>query len=151
MQYAQIKDGIVKNVILLDDAGLASHFAIGFDSCIRIDDVSPVPGIGWTYAGSVFSEPTPPAFIVDKANYVGRVILGSNLSAGSPLTLPNDIITNEAVKYTVGLNTLMVYLNGMRLVPGDDFTEIGTSNEASNTIKFLQDLMIGDSIQIQSK
>lgn len=55
MIYAQIKSGVVVNTISLTDVGLISLFSTGFDSFIRIDTLSPVPGIGWTYDGMNFS------------------------------------------------------------------------------------------------
>jgi hypothetical protein len=52
MTYAQILNNIVQNVIVLDNASLASMFAVGFDACIRIDNITDVDGnsigIGWT-------------------------------------------------------------------------------------------------------
>lgn len=65
MIYAQIKNGTVMNTIVC--AGTpASALAVGFDALIRIDNLSPTPGIGWSYNGSTFAAPViPPEPIAD--------------------------------------------------------------------------------------
>lgn len=57
MIYAQILNGIIENIIVLDDPSLSSLFSQGFDYFIRIDNLNPVPQIGWLYNGSSFSDP----------------------------------------------------------------------------------------------
>jgi hypothetical protein len=61
MIYAQITSGVVMNAIVLDDVSLVPTFTKGFDSCIRIDNITDVAGnpigIGWTYDGSNFTAP----------------------------------------------------------------------------------------------
>ena len=49
MVYAQIKNNVIVNVIVLDDPTLVSIFTDGFDYCVRIDNLTPVPIIGDTY------------------------------------------------------------------------------------------------------
>lgn len=49
MIYAQIKNGIIVNTIVLNDDDILELFKEGFDDCIRVDDISPQPGIGWSY------------------------------------------------------------------------------------------------------
>jgi len=57
LTYAQISDGVVENTIILDDVSLIPQFAAGFDYFVRIDELDPVPGIGWSYDGNNFSPP----------------------------------------------------------------------------------------------
>lgn len=57
MICAQVKNGIVMNIIVLDDASLAPLFTEGFDSLIRVDQLQPYPSIGWTYDGTNFNPP----------------------------------------------------------------------------------------------
>jgi hypothetical protein len=57
MTYLQIKDGFVKNAIVLNDESLIPIFSEGFDFFIRSDEMIPQPGIGWSYDGAVFAEP----------------------------------------------------------------------------------------------
>lgn len=57
MTYAQIKDEIIQNVIVLDDMSLLDIFGAGFDAIVRIDQLNPMPAIYWTYDGSVFTPP----------------------------------------------------------------------------------------------
>jgi hypothetical protein len=49
MIYAQILSGTIQNIIVLDDLTLESLFLAGFDYLIRIDNLNPVPEIGWSY------------------------------------------------------------------------------------------------------
>lgn len=57
MVYAQVRNNVVVNTIVLDDLTLLPLFSEGFDACIRIDGVSPMPSINWTYIGGVFAPP----------------------------------------------------------------------------------------------
>lgn len=57
MNYAQIKNGIVKNTIVLEDSSLEYLFLEGFDYFINISDIEPTPGIGWSYDGQNFQSP----------------------------------------------------------------------------------------------
>lgn len=59
MIFAQIKDSLIKNIIVIEDPTIENHFLDGFDLLIRIDNLSPVPGIGWEYDGSNFNPPSP--------------------------------------------------------------------------------------------
>lgn len=59
MIYAQITDNVIQNTIVLDDSGLLSLFTQGFDMCMRIDNLDPQPGIGWSYDGRNFNPPPP--------------------------------------------------------------------------------------------
>ncbi len=52
-QYAIHADGVVRNVIVAD----ANFVAIYCPGAVRIDNLTPVPGIGWSYVGGVFSAP----------------------------------------------------------------------------------------------
>jgi hypothetical protein len=56
--YAQILNGVVVNIIILNDSTLEPLFAQGFDACIQIDQLSPQPGIGWSYDGQSFTPPS---------------------------------------------------------------------------------------------
>lgn len=57
MIYAQIKDSIIENVIIIDDESLLSLFSEGYDDLVQIDDVNPRPGPGWSYDGEDFAPP----------------------------------------------------------------------------------------------
>jgi len=57
MIYVQILNGIVKNSIVLTDISLEDLFLEGFDYLIRVDTMTPQPGIDWLYDGSSFSPP----------------------------------------------------------------------------------------------
>jgi len=51
--YAIIQNGEVENVIV------AASIVAGelYPGSVRIDDLNPIPGIGWTYSGGTFSPP----------------------------------------------------------------------------------------------
>ncbi len=57
MTYAQVKNGVCVNIIDLEDNSLLSIFSVGFDYCIRVDNISPQPGIGWGYDGTTWTAP----------------------------------------------------------------------------------------------
>lgn len=55
--YAQVLNGVVINMIVLNDDSLISLFSQGFDCIVRTDTLSPTPCIGFTYDGETFSPP----------------------------------------------------------------------------------------------
>jgi len=57
MNYAQIANGSIQNIIVLDDESLLDHFVQGFDYLLPLDGLDPSPQIGWLYDGSNFSAP----------------------------------------------------------------------------------------------
>ena len=59
MVYAQIKNGKVVNTIVLNDPNLVTTFGQGFDFFIQIDQLSPKPGVGWSYDGTNWTPSTP--------------------------------------------------------------------------------------------
>jgi hypothetical protein len=58
MTYAQVQDGIILNIIELDDISLIPVFVAGWQYLVRIDIISPEPAIGWTTVDGInFSPP----------------------------------------------------------------------------------------------
>jgi hypothetical protein len=55
MIYAQIKNNLITNTIQIDDITLLPLFTVTCDACIQIDNITPQPGIGWSYDGSNFT------------------------------------------------------------------------------------------------
>lgn len=49
MDFAQLKNGKVENVIVLDDLSLIPIFSEGFDDFICTDNLEPKPSKDWTY------------------------------------------------------------------------------------------------------
>lgn len=49
MIYAQIKNLVVQNTIVVDDLTLLDLFIVNFDYLVPIDSISPQPGPDWTY------------------------------------------------------------------------------------------------------
>lgn len=65
MIYAQINNNIVINVVELDNIANLSNIQKDqngnpFQYVIEIEDLSPMPGIGWVYNGTVFSPSSVP-------------------------------------------------------------------------------------------
>jgi len=54
--YAQIKDNTVKKTFVLN-ATPGPEYLVGYDEVVRIDNLSPVPGVFWTYLGGIFQDP----------------------------------------------------------------------------------------------
>lgn len=63
MIYAQIKDGVIKNTIVLKDDSLLDLFrtdpmtGVSYDSVRLIEHLYPRPGIGWTFDEIMFAPP----------------------------------------------------------------------------------------------
>lgn len=66
MIYAQIKNAIVKNIVVINDVNLEAVFIAGFDYLVRIDNRSENVALNWVYTPAVgetpdsFAAPTPP-------------------------------------------------------------------------------------------
>lgn len=65
--YAVIENGAVINTIVATDAFIAEFYP----AAVRVDNLSPVPAIGWTYAAGVFTAPpvNPPPPVVKPRVY----------------------------------------------------------------------------------
>jgi hypothetical protein len=52
--FAVVKSGVVNQVV----TGLPAKISAQYPSAIRIDNLAPVPAVGWTYDGSTFAPPS---------------------------------------------------------------------------------------------
>jgi hypothetical protein len=67
--------------------------------------------------------------------------------AGTNVTIPLDSRnSNSQAQYTVGSGELGIYLNGVKLISGVDFTEVGLPNDLSTEVQFSFDLIISDNL-----
>lgn len=57
MLYAQIKDGIICNIVVLEDESILSQLSYGYDAVIEVSSDPGSPGIGWSWDGQIFSAP----------------------------------------------------------------------------------------------
>lgn len=57
--YAIIVDGVVDNIIVATPAFISDLGLDGTGRAVRIDNLSPTPGVGWTYRRRRFAPPTP--------------------------------------------------------------------------------------------
>lgn len=58
MIFAQIKNSIVQNIIVVNDESLIPMLSEGFDEVIRVDQLGQYPGPRWSYDGENFTAPT---------------------------------------------------------------------------------------------
>lgn len=58
--YVQIKNGVVYNSLVLKNLSLEPLFTQDYDYLIRVDEMSPMPGMRWTYDGTNFYPPPEP-------------------------------------------------------------------------------------------
>lgn len=63
--------------------------------------------------------------------------------------LPNSKDDLENTPFIVGSGQLELFLNGQKLIVGNDYTEIGALDSESRTINTLQDLVVGDVLQFR--
>jgi hypothetical protein len=96
MIYAQILNGIVRNVIILNDETIAHLFAKNYDHCIRIDHLVPQPAIGWFYDGSTFSR------VHSHTVEAGEVPQG--VPTGAHATFESFVIRKDNYEFDVFLN-----------------------------------------------
>jgi hypothetical protein len=111
MIYTQILNGIIVNIIELDDSTLVPIFAQGYDSCMQIDNLSTVPNIGWYYDIPSASFYPPATLALIQNNLVVQVI--QNCAA---------YITNEAANYQYIIN-----ITGASTIPQIGWSFTGTT------------------------
>lgn len=94
MIYAQISNGLVANIIQVDDVSVVPLFTDGYDACIRIDNITPQPCIGWSYDGNIFT------------NQITMPIIGSlaNVPTGSATTFDPFVLSDASGGYMVSVN-----------------------------------------------
>lgn len=74
------------------------------------------------------------------------------ISSGTLLSLPADSRDSDSVQgYVVGKGVLELALNGQQLRLGEDFDEVGSVGSAATQFEILQDLVIGDRLDIRIK
>jgi hypothetical protein len=71
----------------------------------------------------------------------GPVIQGTNI------TIPNDSrASGSGQNYIVGSGSLEIHLNGQKLIPEDDWVEVGALNTLSNQVQLNFDIIPGDKL-----
>lgn len=76
---------------------------------------------------------------------------GRNIvTAGTNITIPLDSRDGDAQKEFVSQSgSLLVFLNGVELTLGEDYTDVGTSGDLTDTIQILIDLYENDSLDFR--
>lgn len=109
-----------------------------------VDGLVLTPGADYTIAGSVLSftvAPTPGAEI--SVRYGTALPQTPQLFTRETFTATNGqtLFTLQQITYTPGTQMLAVYVNGLRMTPGIDYTETGF-----NSITFRAGLTAGDEV-----
>lgn len=72
------------------------------------------------------------------------------ITSGTNITIPLDRRdSNKQKRFVVDSGSLFVFLNGQELMYGEDYTEVGTVGALSYTFQILQDLIVGDTLDIR--
>lgn len=79
MIYAQIKDHVVCNCIVIEDLESPELFSTGYDYFVRIDNLNPRPSIGWSYDGQSFSPISYAATQFAKSKIIDAMIFGQSI------------------------------------------------------------------------
>lgn len=72
MIFAQIKDNVIINTIVLEDYSLLKYFKNDpitgepFDWIAQVDATYPQPGVGWAFDGVKFNPPEEPTMIEEE-------------------------------------------------------------------------------------
>lgn len=158
--YETIGNGASGQVQVAGIATLAtSSLTIG--QAVYLSAITPGVGTGVKPSGygvPVFSLGTavannkvvlqPKLVAVRTGVYQEKDVQVSTVSSGTTLTLPVDSRAGSTVRYyTVGDGFLTIFLNGQKLILGDDYLEVGTAGADSNTITIQQDLDSGDVLE----
>ena len=122
--YAKISSGIVVNTQMCESTDV---FDPSF-TWIDISSVTPQPGIGWTYNGTTFTAPTPPATLplnqqYDAATY-GQMLIdqftASNSQRGMTSTQLFQLASNLGPFYILlQCGSLQAFLDNLSSVPVD--------------------------------
>lgn len=134
-QYTSLPDANLSNQFTTNDS-LTQAISI---NTANINDI----------ADAVIIAYEEPLTVVSGAPANDNEVTGPVLS-GATLTLPLDSRkSNVQGKYRVGAGGLIVTLNGQMLTLNTDYTEVGSSSSLSSTIIILQDLVVGDQLDIR--
>lgn len=75
MIYAQITTGLIVNIVEIEDSTLVPIFSQGYDYCVQIGNLTPIPTIGWGYIPYNNTFAVPPSNLptiktdIDQGNY----------------------------------------------------------------------------------
>ena len=131
---------MVQNTIVLEDLNLESLFAKGFDSLVRVDNLTPQPGIGWGYNGTSFTAPavsTPSPQQLAEQQIINDINFGQNLitqfaAANAVAGISQSTGSTLAVlSYTANLSQCLY--TGSLLAALTMMTEMLADNSAAKT------------------
>ena len=94
MVYAQIDNNIIVNTIVIDDPALIPLFSTGHNMFLQIDNLNPMPLIGWIYDinNCSFSPPLP----------LSQKIVSDCMDCGNQVILQWGALNIEGGMYAAG-------------------------------------------------
>jgi hypothetical protein len=102
-RLAQLQDNTVINVVLCDE-----QYTYEFPGYIRVDNLKPEPGIGWTYSNGTFTPPPPttppPVTVFTKFQFRSKFTLPELLSIDNSGFNPVLDATTKATLNTIQKN-----------------------------------------------
>jgi hypothetical protein len=94
MTYAQMNNNIIVNTIDVEDSSLIPLFSQGYDLFMEIDDLTPVPAIGWIY-NPVTSSFSPPLTLA-------QTVLADSITCGSQVIFQWNALNTQGDIYDAG-------------------------------------------------
>lgn len=154
MIYAQLTNGVIANIIELDDPTLLPLFAEGYDGIpVQIDNLAPIPSIGWIYAPyNHFNDPNTTQVIITNNT---QIVITDDVEQGNYIILQyskfNTILGINAAGQTSAFLTynanLFTYLSFGYLL--DAIAEINTMiADTSDTKTNLSPFVDNDNLTI---
>jgi hypothetical protein len=103
--YAIIESGLVTNTIVADAAFVARYFP----DAIRVDTLSPQPGVAWTYASRTFSHT-----VTEERAFDGSVVvLPATASLNALTSADGTKIYSATSDYTISGTTITQVASGL--------------------------------------
>ena len=94
MVYAQINQNIIVNAVDIEDPILIPLFSEGYDLFLRIDNLSTIPSISWTYNPVTCSFSPPPT--------ISQQIVSSCVSCGNQIIFEWNVMNTASGIYATG-------------------------------------------------
>lgn len=171
MIYAQIRNELIVNTIILNDADDLHLFTDSFDYVLQIDQIYPRPGIGWTFDGIQFSAPASDSqgtVDTSQSDFQESITALNTINAptGSDVLMANMSLTPGSGVYIVLFGcdilsstidaeiTTSIYVSGVQ-VPGSDRTVIPYNGgllvtpPGQEVISINQSVTVGDNQAIE--
>lgn len=111
---------------------------------VSISGVTQMPGADYSLSGTTLTFTTAPANGVKVLARYGQAAQQVSTTFATEIktaTAGQTVFTLTSTTYIPGANTIAVYVNGLRLTPGTDFTET-----SGNVVTMISGLTLGDEV-----